>query len=127
MGLADRILFPGWIANSEKDKMFKSASIFCLPSYAEGLPMAVLDAMAYLIPVISTPVGGILDFFVDGEHALIFEPGDTGTLSFKLRNLIINSDLRSTLSANANLIVEKDFNVTTITEQLNEIYQSLSV
>ncbi|HSF44400.1 MAG TPA: glycosyltransferase family 4 protein, partial [Chitinophagaceae bacterium] len=53
----DRVMLPGWVTGSDKEMLFRKAGIFCLPSYAEGFPMAVIDAMSHYIPVVSTPAG----------------------------------------------------------------------
>ena len=74
--ITKQTVFLGWINGDTKDKAFKEASVFCLPSYAEGFPMAVLDAWAYGLPVITTPVGGIPDIAINGKNLLLFNPGD---------------------------------------------------
>ena len=74
LGIEDnQIEFLGWVSGKEKEKTFQEASIYCLPSWGEGFPMGVLDAWAYGIPVITTPVGGIIDimkknFFYEPQH-----------------------------------------------------------
>ena len=72
LGVADRVDFLGWVAGANKDRAFRQVSIFCLPSYAEGFPMAVLDAWAYALPVAATPVGGLPDIVSDGEDLMLF-------------------------------------------------------
>ena len=74
LGIKGQCDFLGWVSGNEKDKAFRDASIFCLPSYAEGFPMGVLDAMAYGLPVITTPVGGIPDM-MRGDEGHLYEPG----------------------------------------------------
>ncbi|MCD8235983.1 MAG: glycosyltransferase family 4 protein [Prevotellaceae bacterium] len=57
LNIEEQVKFLGWVDGEDKDREFYQSSIFCLPSYAEGFPMAVLDAWAYELPVITTPVG----------------------------------------------------------------------
>lgn len=55
----DNVEFPGWIRNEQKKQYLREADIFLLPSYNEGMPMAILDAMGCGLPIVSTDVGGI--------------------------------------------------------------------
>lgn len=123
----NQIEFLGWIAGTEKDNIFNRASIFCLPSYAEGFPMAVLDAWAYGLPVITTPVGGIPDIAKDGENMLIFEPGDIKKLVSNLSVLIEDEVLRRTMSNESFKLATNKFNMKTINTQLGKIYGDLLI
>lgn len=122
--LENQVVFKGWISGVEKEKLFREANIFCLPSYAEGFPMAVLDAWAYGLPVVTTPVGGIPDVAKDGENMLLFNPGDTGTLSEKLIDLISDKSLSDTISNASILFSLNQFSLDLISRQLKSIYQN---
>lgn len=65
-----QIKFLGWVSGKEKEHAFQTASIYCLASDGEGFPMGVLDAWAYGIPCVVTPVGGIPDIVSDGKMDL---------------------------------------------------------
>lgn len=121
-----QVVFLGWVSGQHKDDIFRKASIFCLPSYAEGFPMAVLDAWAYGLPVITTPVGGIPDVAVDGENMLLFEPGDVERLSFQLERMITNPTLREHISMASHDFATSKFNIDTINRQLGDLYAELS-
>lgn len=123
--VGNRVEFVGWVKGEEKDKLFRSASIFCLPSYAEGFPMAVLDAWAYGIPVITTPVGGVPDIVVDNENGLLFNPGDIDELARKLQLLIENEELRVKISDESLRLASTVFNTNTIANQLSNIYKEI--
>lgn len=94
LGIDKQTIFLGWVRGNDKDKAFKEASIFCLPSYAEGFPMGVLDAWAYGLPVITTPVGGIPDIAKDGKNCLLFNPGDTNILAEQMDKMMSSETLR---------------------------------
>lgn len=115
----------GWISGEEKDKIFKNASIFCLPSYAEGFPMAVLDAWSYGLPVITTPVGGIPDIANNGVNMLLFNPGDIDGLSECMHKMIIDANLRKSISKESVNLAENVFNINTITKSLDNLYQEI--
>lgn len=125
LGVKEQVEFLGWVSGLVKHKVFCESSALCLPSYAEGFPMAVLDAWAYGLPVITTPVGGIPDVAIDGENMLLFEPGDVNQLAMLLDRLISDDRLRNLLSAESLKMASDGFNLMTITEQIGIIYSSL--
>lgn len=126
LGVGDRVDFLGWISGEAKERAFQNAAIFCLPSYAEGFPMAVLDAWSYGLPVITTPVGGIPDVAIDGENMLLFNPGDIESLSTQLARLIENEDLRGKIARASQNFAQHQFNQDTINRQLGDIYRELT-
>lgn len=125
LGITGQVDLLGWVSGEAKHLAFCEAKALCLPSYAEGFPMAVLDAWAYGLPVVTTPVGGVPDVAVDGSNVLLFTPGDVDTLADKLELIVSNADLRKKLSAESLLLAGKRFNVTTITEEVGGIYDEL--
>lgn len=124
-GIEERVEFLGWVKGERKEEVFRTSTIFCLPSYAEGFPMAVLDAWAYGLPVITTPVGGVPDIVVDGKNGLLFTPGDTNTLAKKLETLITDKELRKRLSEEGFKLSRSTFSLKTMSERLSAIYESL--
>ena len=126
LGIDNQVEFPGWLSGNEKDKAFRSSSIFCLPSYAEGFPMAVLDAWAYGLPVITTPVGGIPDVAKDGENMLLFNPGDTNMLAVQLERLMSNEALRKKIAVESSNFSKNEFNMDAISTQLDKIYSEIT-
>lgn len=126
LGIAQQVEFLGWVNGNAKQKAFQEASIFCLPSYAEGFPMAVLDAWAYGLPVITTPVGGIPDVAKDGENMLLFNPGDIGQLTSNIEKMIDDENLRKKISKASTEFAHGTFSIDTVNAQLAKIYESLS-
>ena len=120
-----QVIFKGWVSGKDKDELFHSAKIFCLPSYEEGFPMAVLDAWAYSLPVITTPVGGLPDILNDGKNALVFQPGDTEHLVNHLERLISDDELRSVISQESLKLAQNVFNIENINQQLADIYKEV--
>lgn len=125
LGISRQVDFLGWVSGEEKDRAFKESMIFCLPSYAEGFPMAVLDAWSYGLPVISTPVGGLPDIARNGENMLLFMPGDINALAGQLQLMIENVDLRVSISKKSLSLAANEFNCQTIDKKLAEIYESV--
>lgn len=125
LGITEQVDLLGWVNGEVKHKVFCEAKALCLPSYAEGFPMAVLDAWAYGLPVITTPVGGIPDIAIDGRNLLLFEPGDVNSLSVCLSKMISDISLRQRLSKESQLLAKTKFNLDTICSQLESIYSSI--
>lgn len=126
LGIENQVVFPGWVSGEEKEKLFNRAKIFCLPSYAEGFPMAVLDAWSYGLPVVTTPVGGIHDVAKDGENMLLFEPGDIDKLAENIETLINDRCIYNKISNASMEFANGRFSIQTINKQLEYIYHSLT-
>lgn len=130
LGILEQTVFLGWVTGEAKAKAFQRAAIFCLPSYAEGFPMAVLDAWAYDLSVITTPVGGLPDVAKDGENMLLFNPGDADKLASQMEKLISSYEgdevLYNKIKAASIDFAENKFNVNTINKQLGDLYEELS-
>ena len=125
LGIENQCKFLGWVNGEQKDKAFKEASIFCLPSYAEGFPMAVLDAWTYGLPVITTPVGGIPDVAQNGENMLVFTPGDIDKLADCMHKLIDDKELYNRTSKASTHFANETFSLKEINSQIGNIYKEL--
>ncbi|MEH2178864.1 glycosyltransferase family 4 protein [Nostoc sp.] len=101
LNLENYIKLPGWIGSDERDILLTQADVFVLPSYNEGLPLAMLEAMAWELPVIVTPVGGIPEIVTQYENGLIVNPGNIEQLSDAIKSLIENEALRLSIGAKA--------------------------
>lgn len=124
-GISQQIEFLGWVKGEKKEEVFQKASIYCLASDGEGFPMGVLDAWAYGIPCVVTPVGGIPDIVKDGVNGLIYPVGDIKELASKLDLLICNENLQKSIVKETDKYVNNDFNVSVINKKLGEIYSKL--
>lgn len=85
----------------ERLSFYQQADIFVLPTYAEAMPVSVIEAMAAGLAIVTTPVGGIPELIDDRKDGLLVEPGDIGTLAEKIELLITNSETRLALGASA--------------------------
>ena len=88
LGVADRVEIRSWIGPAEVAELLDSASVFALPSREEGLPVALLEAMAHALPVVITPVGGIPDLVRDPDHGRFVAPDDPEGLADALAGLL---------------------------------------
>lgn len=123
--IEEQVEWLGWISGEKKERVFNETSIYCLASTGEGFPMGVLDAWAYGIPCIMTPVGGIPDIVKDGEQGLLFPIGDSTKMAEALNKLIENKALRANIVNETDKLISTTFNITTICNQLDDIYKSI--
>jgi glycosyltransferase involved in cell wall biosynthesis len=122
LGIADRLSCPGWLGPDDKSAALASSLIFLLPSHAEGMPMALLEAMSWGLPVIATPVGGIPQVVDHEVSGLLVAAGDIEALAGQIERLLADPALRKRLGANARTRIESDFSLRDALERLTTIY-----
>ncbi len=123
--LQDRIKINGWVSGTEKEKVFKDSNVLILPSYNEGLPISILEAMAYGLPVISTPVGGIPEAVINDVNGFLIQAGDFEALAEKIDVLAGNKQLAQTMGQESYRIAKEKFDTNVIISQLSGIYMEL--
>ena len=100
-GLCADVALLGWVFGEEKSDVLASSDILILPSYSEGMPNAVLEAMSYGLPVVASRVGGIPELVKDGESGLLVDPGDVDALTMAIERLSVDTALRVRMGARA--------------------------
>lgn len=122
----NRLTFLGYVSGDDKIKAFKEHDIYCFPSfYGEGMPNSVLEAMAFGMPVITRPVGGLKDFFINGEMGFLAK-GITGDeISHLLEKLICNKILFSDISRYNYNYAKDNFMASIAAEKLTTIYSTM--
>lgn len=125
LGIREDIDFLGWVAGEDKDRELRRADVFVLPSYREGMPVSILEAMAYGVAVVTTPVGGVPDMMVEGVHGLWFKPGDIAALSTRLGELAGDPSLRARLANEARSHVVRNSSVEAVLRPLTRLYAEL--
>lgn len=118
----EKALFPGWVRGNEKDNILRESAVFMLPSYDEGLPMSILDAMAYGLPVVSTNVGGIPQLVENGKNGFLCEPGDTKALGERIKELLSDRDRYISASRESYRIAGQNYSFDAHLEKLFKVY-----
>ena len=126
-GIADCVTFLGWVRGTEKERLLKECSIYVLPTYHEGMPMSVLEAMSYGMAVVSTYVGGIPHLIKTGENGLLCEPGDTEGLRGCLAELLENQQLRQQLGRKATEKIKSEFDVAISVQKVVSVYKEMCI
>ncbi|MBG1268489.1 glycosyltransferase family 4 protein [Nostoc sp. WHI] len=124
LNLTDYITILDWVDQEKRDELLAKANVFVLPSYNEGLPMALLEAMSWGLAVITTPVGGIPEIVTQDQNGLLVNPGDIQQLSEAMQSLIADDNLRTFLGSNARVRV-KHLDIKDYLASLKHIYASV--
>lgn len=123
--LQDKIKLYGWISADKKDEAYRSTDIYILPSFEEALPMSILEAMSYALPVISTPVGGTPEAVEDNINGFLIKPGNYQALAQKINLLAEDKELREKMGRESLRVAKEKFDVNVIIKQLRQIYDEL--
>lgn len=121
----NHIFLAGELTKIEMINMYKKSDIFILPSYREGMPISLLEAMAAGLPIISTSVGGIPEFIVEGENGFLITPGDYVSLADKIIKLIENKELRLMISRNNQEKIREKYDWSMVSTKICEEYEKL--
>jgi glycosyltransferase involved in cell wall biosynthesis len=124
-GLADRVHFLGWVDEQEKTAAFTAADLFVLPSHVEGLPNALIEAMACGLPVITTPVGVIPDVIAHGENGILVPPKNPAALRAALEALLDSPAERERLGRAAYATAAMRFGLEDAVRGLSHALQSV--
>ena len=124
LNLSDSVNVAGWVDIDTLKKALSSCCIYILPSFNEGLPMGLLEAMAHGKPPITTPVGGIPELVQDNKNGLLVNPGDVKQISEALKKLLENENLRSSMGLNARESVEH-LDIVRYMEKMNSLWAKI--
>lgn len=125
LNLEERIDVLGWVSGYRKIEVFEKSDIYALPSYSEGMPGSILEAMAAGNPIISTPVGGIPELVINNCNGYLIVPGDVDALYSKLKYLVKNEAIREKMAKESIEIIENKFEISSLVEELIYFYESL--
>lgn len=127
LGVSALVETPGWIGFNDKERLLREASIYVLPSYNEGLPLSVLEAMSYGLPVVTTPVGGIPDAVTDGREGFLVAPGDVSMLALRLRELLEAPARAAQMGSLGRSKIQERFSTAAVVERWLTLYAELGV
>jgi len=118
------VKFTGRVRGDEKNRLYQDSHVFFLPSYREGLPGAMVEAMAYGMPVVTRPVGGISDFFVNGRHGFATESLKPEELAGHIERLLLDKALYLDVASYNARYARKHFSASKAAKRLEDFYAS---
>lgn len=124
--LADRVRLLPSMPREQVIELYRRADVFVLPTWREGFPNVVLEAMAAGLPIVSTPIGAIPDAIRDGEEGFLVPARDVDALTGALARLVDDPALRLAMGARARARVEAQFSLSAVVDQLEAIYDELT-
>lgn len=123
LGLESRIRLPGFVSGA--DRLLEHAAGFVMCSLTEGLPLAVLEAMQWRVPIAATTVGAIPTLLKQGEAGLLFPPGDTQALHGALRNLMAQTNANRRMVEAAHDVVSSKYSSAHMAAGYIAVYQDV--
>ena len=109
--LGDSVSFLGYRSQSEVAEALAQADVFALPSFAEGVPVVLMEAMAAGVPVVATQIAGIPELVRHGDSGLLVPPGDAEALTEAIDALLASADRRRAMGSAGRATVAAEFNI----------------
>jgi glycosyltransferase involved in cell wall biosynthesis len=123
LGLTSSVEFAGVVSDPERH--LRQAAVFVLPSWHEGLPNSLLEAMATGLPCVATAIGGTLDVVTDERDALLIPPGDAAALAKGLLRVLTDGELAMRLATTARRRVVADFSLDAVVTRYESLYREM--
>jgi colanic acid/amylovoran biosynthesis glycosyltransferase len=120
-GLDDHVHLVGAVPSDEVVVYYQQADVFCLPSFAEGVPVVLMEAMACELPVVATEITGVPELVEDGVSGYLVTPGRADLLADALSRLTA-PELRRRFGAAGRAQVQESFDITTVGRQLVDVF-----
>ncbi|MGE5442470.1 MAG: glycosyltransferase family 4 protein, partial [Bacteroidota bacterium] len=124
LGLLPRVDFPGWVDQRGAGALLAASDVLVLPSYDEGLPLVILEALTAGVPVVCSPVGAIPEVLEDGKSAVFVQPGDSQGLTDALAELGREPALRERLALEGRALYDREFSLEIFAARVVGIYRT---
>jgi glycosyltransferase involved in cell wall biosynthesis len=126
IGLQKRFIFLGQIEKDQMIKLYQNATLFILPSYREGLPTVLLEAMSCGLPILATDVRGNRDLITNGKNGLLIPPKDPKKIAETILTLLNDKKLMKQLGNNARKTIIKNYTWNAVSNKFLKCYESLA-
>ena len=122
LGIADQVTFTGYLGQDDVAAALNAADLLVLPSFAEGVPVVLMEAMAARLPVIASRVGGVQELVEDGVSGRVLPPGDIDALVAALDGLLSDPDMRAQMGQAGRAKVVAEFDVAREAQWLSQLF-----
>jgi glycosyltransferase involved in cell wall biosynthesis len=123
-GVTSKVSFVGWADQQKAASLMADADVLVLPSYDEGLPLVILEALANGVAVICTPVGEIPNQLVNGKEAVFVTPGDVGALARAIDAVLESPETRRGLEEDGRALYERKFSLDQFADSIAEVHRT---
>jgi glycosyltransferase involved in cell wall biosynthesis len=124
LAIAEHVCFTGAINQDDIKTFYAAADIFALASFAEGIPVVLMEAMAMEVPCVATHINGIPELIRDGIDGLLVAPSDIEGLAAAIAYLIDDPSLRHTLGASGRIRIKEAYELANSADRLAEVFRS---
>ena len=125
LGLTEEVSYAGWVDGKKKEKLIKGSQVLISPSYNEGLPVSILEAASYGMPIVSTDVGDISSVVRNGENGVLIRPGQVRELADGIL-AVSQEESFERMSRLSRRIAEENFSVDLFYDKLNRLYHQIA-
>lgn len=125
-GFSSEIVYHGWVDGKRKCAFLQQCDALILPSYYEGLPMCILEAMSYGKPILASNVGSIPEIVRHGVNGYLFEPGRIDLMGEYIRDMFLNPDKAKQMGARSRFVI-KEYYPSEVKQQLDVLYKELMI
>lgn len=123
LGIASQVLFDGWKNQDETRALYSNADLCVLSSFAEGIPVVLMEAMAMGLPCVATRITGIPELIRDGIDGLLVTPSDPAEMAVAIARLMDDRALRLSMSVSSRERIRTKYNLQANTEHLSNVFQ----
>jgi glycosyltransferase involved in cell wall biosynthesis len=125
LGVESRIRFEGAVGREHIHTYYRHADAFCLPSFAEGVPVVLMEAMAMELPVVATDIMGVRELVDDGVNGILVRPSRPDLLADAIQRLARDADLRRRLGVAGRETVQREFDIRRSAEQIHGVFDQV--
>jgi glycosyltransferase involved in cell wall biosynthesis len=125
LGVAHAVRFLGAVEHDRMTSLYEEADVFCLPSFAEGVPVVLMEAMAMKVPVVATEIMGVPELVDHGKSGLLVPPARPDELADALIQLLTDPALRKRMGEEARRRVSADYDAKTSAAKLRQVLEPL--
>lgn len=119
------VIFVGYVKGEEKYKLLETSYILCFPTYGEGFPNTIVEAMAFGMPIVTRPVGGIADFFINGENGIATTSKKPDIIANIMENILLDTELYKKISLYNYKCTKENYLASNAVSRLEKIYKSV--
>ena len=127
LGVRERVHLLGWVDEARRAELLSAASIYVMPSFVEGLPMSLLEAMSAGLPIVTTPVGGIPEAITEGEEGFLVPEGNPGALADAICRLLQDIRLQESMGSRALARFNDGFSISVVLPRIEAMYREFGV